>query len=34
MGLPNHDFGKPSQSDRKKPKVSLFMTAILLFHIG
>jgi len=34
MGLPNHDFGKQSQSDKKKPKVFLFKAAVLLFHIG
>jgi predicted secreted protein len=34
MGLADDDFGKPSQSDKEKPKVFLFMTAILLFHIG
>ena len=34
MGLADDDFGKPSQSDKEKPKVFLFMAAILLFHIG
>jgi hypothetical protein len=33
-GLLDHDFGKPSQSDKEKPKVFLFMATILLFHIG
>ena len=31
--LSDRDFSKPSQSKREKPKVFLFMTAILLFHI-
>ena len=33
-GLLDHDFGKPSQSNKEKPKVFLFMATILLFHIG
>ena len=34
MGLADDDFGKPSQTEKEKPKFFLFMTAILLFHIG
>jgi hypothetical protein len=33
-GLLDHDFDKPSQSNKEKPKVFLFMATILLFHIG